>query len=413
MKTLALEASETGQEATAPMDCYTVRVETTNETVPQNALQAFTEQRARNMSLHLATVCATFSGDDVLPTKRAAYNLASLFLVIVQVCVAVAVANGASANTCSLNRHCFGSRVCVPDTMWATAVPEGKACFNCGDGPGLVATEFYREQVRLGNDGAGFECPPGDDACALCFVRASGSFSNYTFKDEIVDNFSAMQYKDWLALALSSVILGLQMSGEVEDILRCEIARKQFLRSGVCTKSFRLWVWVECFAGILRRFSLLSVICVGSCTLIAYRGGDALSICLNTVALTFLLQCDNLICKHAVSDSERAAAYIKMLALDPPGADDAALVAWAKCAYAIVVPTVMLVGGCLSLFGREIFFLFFDGSFAIGFLLLSLPAAESQLQARVKECGRMRSLVLLMGQAFIGNAVAYTISTYF
>lgn len=382
-------------------------------TTNDKALQAFAEKRASYISLHLATVCATFSGDGVSPAKRAAYNLASLLLVIVQVCVAVAVTNGASANTCSLNRHCFGSRVCVPDVMWYTAVPEAKACFNCGDGPGLYATAVYREQVRLGDGGASFECPPADDVCAQCIDHASGSFSNYTFQDEIVDNFTAMQYKDWLALMLSSVILGLQISGEVEDILRCEITRKQFVRSGVCTKSYRLWVWLEQFTGILRRFGLLSLICVGSYTLIAYRGGDALSICLNTVALTFLLQCDNLICTHALSDSERAAAYTKMLALEHAGADDAALVAWAKCAYSVWVPTVMLVGGGLSLFGRVIFFSIIDGSLAIGFLLAILPAAESQLRGRVNECGRMRSMFLLLGQAFIGNAIAHGISSYF
>ena len=70
-------------------------------------------------------------------------------------------------------------------------------------------------------------------------------------------------------------------------------------------------------------------------------------------------------------------------------------------------------GGGLSLFGRVIFFSIIDGSMAIGFLLAILPAAESQLRGRVNECGRMRSMFLLLGQTFIGNAIAHGISSYF
>ena len=106
------------------------------------------QRQSMNMSFHEATVCVTFDGN-ASQRKVVIYNLVGLVLVVMQVFVAVAVSIGASAATCSLNRHCFGARVCAHDTIHN---PRGTSCVNCGDGPAAraIAARGYRNQTRPG-----------------------------------------------------------------------------------------------------------------------------------------------------------------------------------------------------------------------------------------------------------------------
>ena len=55
-------------------------------------------------------------------------------------------------------------------------------------------------------------------------------------------------------------------------------------------------------AGCLRRYGIMSGLAAASHELVAYRGGDALSVCLNTVALIFIIECDDLLYENAVGE---------------------------------------------------------------------------------------------------------------
>ena len=384
------------------------------------------QRRAKNMSFHEATVCVTFDGLGS-PRKIALFNLGGLLLVLVQLSVGIEVAKGSSSGVCTQNRHCIGARVCVPTgpDVFRSEHRQSSSCVNCGDGPAVGATSGYRNQTRSGDS---FECPANDGVCAACFIRATGSFSNYTYKDEVVDNVAAMRFKDWLAMVISSLVLGLQLSCEMENSVRCEIFRKQFRsRENNSRQPFHalLWLRVQQLTVILRRWALLPCVVSGAYTLIAYRGGDALNICLNTVALTFLINCDDLLYKHAVSDAERAATFRSMLALGRAKADndgleadkvylqghakaddDEFLVAWVKLATVVVVPVSMTVGLALSLQGKELFFEHFDGGHLVSLLTLTAPLAESQVRGRVSESGRFFSMMRHVGQCMLGGAVA-------
>jgi hypothetical protein len=58
----------------------------------------------------------------------------------------------------------------------------------------------------------------------------------------------------------------------------------------------------NCKSGCLRRYGIMSGLAVASHELVAYRGGDALSVCLNTVALIFIIECDDLLYENAVGE---------------------------------------------------------------------------------------------------------------
>ena len=375
------------------------------------------QRQSLDMSFHEATVCVTFDGN-ASQRKVVTYNLVGLLLVVMQVFVAVAVSIGASAATCSLNRHCFGARVCAHDTS-----SRGTSCVNCGDGPAAraIAARGYRNKTR---SGLGFECPATDELCAKCYVHAAGFFSNYTYTDEIADNVTAMQHKDWLAMLLCSVILGLRMSSEISSVIRCESLSKRFESCGQRPHA-QLWLWVQLCTGILRRSAVVPVVCSAAYTLIAYRGGDALSICLNTLALSFLFKSDILLYKYAASDSDHAAAKRSILALDNAATDDTeagkghaeaddleAMIAWVKLAATIFVPVMMLFVLVVSLRAKEFFFHTYDGGHCILMAYLALPLGESQLKARTAECGRLRSMMRFIGNAMFGYAVAYCIHSF-
>jgi hypothetical protein len=164
---------------------------------------------------------------------------------------------------------------------------------------------------------------------------------------------------------------------------------------------------------------VVPVVCSAAYTLIAYRGGDALSICLNTLALSFLFKSDNLLYKYAVSDSERAAAIRSILALDNAAADDAeagkghaeaddleAVIAWVKLASTIFVPVTMLFVLVVSLRAQNFFFHTYDGGNVIFLAYLALPLGESQHKARAAESGRFWSMMRFMGHTMFGFSVA-------
>lgn len=375
------------------------------------------QRRAIHMNFHEATICVTCDGN-ASRGRVAIYNLVSLLLVMLQIFVAISVAKGCSETNCSLNRHCVGARVCVPHLTSG-----GKTCVNCGDGPGLAVTQGYRNQMR---PEVAFKCPATDNVCVSCYSEAAGHFSNYTYHDEVVDNISAMQYKDWLTLVLCSVVLGLRLSCELEDVVRCEILRKRFSSNHSLEHFHHVkgWIYIQQFTGCLRR-SVIAVVCSAAYTLIAYRGGDALSICLNTVALTFLLKCDELLFKHAVKDSERAAAFQSILALDDTKPDDMeegkghvkaddveALVGWIKLATTIFVPAMMLCVLMLSIRGRDLFFEFFDGGHLAFVSMAALYFAESQVKGRVAERGRLRSAMVVMAETWLGFTVSTCIALF-
>jgi hypothetical protein len=132
--------------------------------------------------------------------------------------------------------------------------------------------------------------------CEKCVHPIDGTVKN-TFEKVIKANSrAAMALFDWFALAFTSFVVASTLAGELRDIQLCVLA---IARAGdrLAQGPWRARLVLLC--GV-RRYVFLPMLVSTIPTLVLYRGGDALSVCFNAVAVLFLteIECVNKHC-HA------------------------------------------------------------------------------------------------------------------
>eukprot|EP01046_Picozoa_sp_COSAG06_P009204 COSAG06_NODE_477_length_15216_cov_133.572402_10_plen_104_part_00 len=92
---------------------------------------------------------------------------------------------------------------------------------------------------------------------------------------------------DWITTAFASTIVGFAIAGEMKDIKLVSSALNQ-AKDGEAISSIGHLV-MTVITG-LRRWAFLPLLALSVPMLITLEGGDALSICLNTVAILFVCE---------------------------------------------------------------------------------------------------------------------------
>ena len=111
-----------------------------------------------------------------------------------------------------------------------------------------------------------------------------------------------MRLPDWCTLLFTSLIVALCIANELHDIQMCALLRqKTAIGSQHCT-GWHVALWV---LEALRRFGVLQLLTTGVTMIVVVRGSDALSICLNAVAMCFLLDIDDQLYHHGASERLR------------------------------------------------------------------------------------------------------------
>jgi len=154
-----------------------------------------------------------------------------------------------------------------------------------------------------------FSCPEDDTLCSGCYDPVTHSFS--TKVTEVEENRSAMIWTDWAAVTLSSVVLAFMVSKEVQQDTFCELFRKKLVteadqRFGL-TLLQSLWFWLDRFKNCAFRFTVLPLTSNAAIYLVIYRGGDAMTVCFNTLGVLFVFEFDDLAYGHLVDAATRAA----------------------------------------------------------------------------------------------------------
>ena len=107
------------------------------------------------------------------------------------------------------------------------------------------------------------------------------------------------------------------------------------------------WKFVLSLLGGIRRWTFLPILVVTAPILVLNKGGDALSVCFNTVAVLFLCEIDNLL--YAILMPERERARVEVEAMVELGDSEAAALMHSKTAHAavlvLVVPCAVMAGG--------------------------------------------------------------------
>lgn len=124
--------------------------------------------------------------------------------------------------------------------------------------------------------------------CAACVHPLDMTVNPVTIDSHTAANVAAMGGFDWVALLLATFTVALTVIAELKDIALVAIA----VRHGH-EKLRPSWRFALALIGAIRRWVFLQALVLSVPFLVLLRGGDALSVCFNTVAVLFLCEIDN------------------------------------------------------------------------------------------------------------------------
>ena len=110
---------------------------------------------------------------------------------------------------------------------------------------------------------------------------------------------------DWFNLIIGSVVVGLTVVGEIRDILLLKIKMEEAFSDRQEYTPPAHWRFLSNSLIYIRWFIFLPNLCMTVPALVWTQGGDALSICMNTVAVTFLVDLDNIVYDMAFEESTK------------------------------------------------------------------------------------------------------------
>ena len=162
--------------------------------------------------------------------------------------------------------------------------------------------------------------------CEACM----DSRGKYTTSNEVEYNHvSFMKWRDWMSLALVSLIIAIFLARELVSIKRCEALLRHGGKRGAGA-GWRAMLWFVC---ALRQFAILLQLGASVVVLIYAHGGDIFSVCVNAVATLFLLELDEALFFHGLP--ERARAWVEEHGALLVSEREARVLDWSRVAYVV------------------------------------------------------------------------------
>ena len=152
-----------------------------------------------------------------------------------------------------------------------------------------------------------------------------------------------MFIQDWFALFLASLVVAFAVFAEIRDGVLMEIALREISKRREVPRGWRFAIHGLNFA---RYFILFPNILFSVMMLVHENGGRVRDICLNTVAVLFLLEVDNLAFLHGLGErtrmeaEEHAGAHEHVTELDLETMDAVKLVC------VLTIPCAVIGGVC-------------------------------------------------------------------
>lgn len=121
--------------------------------------------------------------------------------------------------------------------------------------------------------------------CETCVHSIDYTVDQVSFNTLVARNVAAMGPYDWVSLAFAATVVALAAVGELKDIELCEVARHH--AGEKIPRNVRTALQL---LAALRRWTFLPALVSIVPVLVMVMGGDALSVCLNAVAILFLTE---------------------------------------------------------------------------------------------------------------------------
>ena len=250
-------------------------------------------------SIHHAITAGAFVRQGK-PIAQVGLLLLSASIVTLQIMALTAIFTGVSRPTCSTSDDCPISG------MYCLTGRYGKYCGRCtqamlplaaiccsGDKFDIGQTDMCAPAIAT----AGEDPRNGPPYCAAC---SGGSL----LQDELKVRMNQIRPMDTVVIIITLIVVIAAIAAEARDVHVCGLLRIQ-LTNGRYHDLMSLnagFAVVECVRlGICLPFVFLTVP-----ELIAFRGQDAVNVCMNTVAVLFVLELDDIIYAQILDESTRS-----------------------------------------------------------------------------------------------------------
>ena len=204
--------------------------------------------------------------------KKLVFLGGSFLIVLIQGCVAIGLMEQAYQTRCTEHGDCPGGLYC--DTRLT------KTCLECSE-----------ERCYEGRE----------DICERC----TNAGELWTVVQAQRDRIEIMVTSDWLALIMAAIVIASVVFGEVRDILLCVFAIETIHERREIHHGWRFAIGL---LNMLRLCGFLPFLLGAVMMLVLVRGANVLAVCLNAVAVLFLVELDNLVFSHGLGEETRAEA---------------------------------------------------------------------------------------------------------
>ena len=236
---------------------------------------------------------------------RLASVAATVLITVVQLLLLVSVTRGNYERPCLSNADCMGA---TRGTWCQVRREECNACnFDAGACAANVTAAMWiasLPEAATPNKDRGMldvQMDDHEDMCAAC-MNDQGLYLGYNLVQ--FNNVAFMKWRDWLALAFASLMIGAFAAHEVCNIKLCEAA----LRQAPTTehKAGAVWKIALWLVNAVRQFCVVTQLGATVVVLVYAQGGDVRNIALNSVGAIFVMEVDEVIWAHILPDQARA-----------------------------------------------------------------------------------------------------------
>ena len=334
------------------------------------------------MSFHQSTIYYGLVRQNTPAWRKYGLLAASIGIVFLQCFVATGLSFGVGTSTCSEHSECSRGNFCDEGLCSGCSEWHKSCCL-----PNATATcSIDKEQ----GENREMNEKDREGMCNTC-VSDKGFETNH---DVIREGVHAMFIQDWFALFLASLVVAFAVFAEIRDGMLMEIALRDISKRREVPRGWRFAIHGLNFA---RYFILFPKILISVMSLVHDNGGRVRDICLNTVAVLFLLEVDNLAFLHGLGErtrmeaEEHAGAHEQVTELDLESMDAVKLVC------VLTIPCA-IVGGVCGAYARNLA----DGETDnVCYMLAPLPSMLVVFVQRVKANGR-RGACAGLGWAIVG-----------
>ena len=246
------------------------------------------------MSFHQSTIYYGLVRQNTPAWRKYGLLAASIGIVFLQCFVATGLSFGVGTSTCSEHSECTRGNFCDEGLCSGCSEWHKSCCL-----PNATATCSIDKKEGHNRREMGEKDREG--MCNTC-VSDKGFETNH---DVIREGVHAMFIQDWLALFLASLVVAFGVFAEIRDGMLMEIALREISKQREVSRGWRFAIHGLNFA---RYFILFPKILISVMSLVHDNGGRVRDICLNTVAVLFLLEVDNLAFLHGLGERTRMEA---------------------------------------------------------------------------------------------------------